>query len=43
MMLLYKDEKAKEVLIEAGKVQAQKFNWDNSANTLWHIIEQISK
>ncbi len=42
MMRLYKDEQLRETLITAGKLQAEKFNWDRSAEKLWTIIEEAS-
>lgn len=40
MMHIYKDEAHRARLIEAGKQQAAKFNWQQSAEKLWQCIEQ---
>ncbi len=40
MMLLFKDEKLRKELIEKGRKQVQKFNWDNTASQVWSSIEK---
>jgi glycosyltransferase involved in cell wall biosynthesis len=40
MMQLFKDENLRNELIEKGKIQAQKFNWDVTAALLWEGIEK---
>lgn len=34
------DEELRKVLIEKGKIQQQKFSWQNSADALWRSIER---
>ena len=41
MKNLYKDELLRTSLIEAGKVQAAKFNWDKAAELLWQNLEDV--
>lgn len=38
MMLIYKDEDLRQELIEATKIQHQKFSWDKSAVQLWDSL-----
>lgn len=38
MLQLYKDESLRSKLIEAGVVQAKKFDWDKTADLLWQTI-----
>lgn len=38
MMLLFKDEAARNRVIENGQVQAIKYNWDKTAETIWQQI-----
>ncbi len=38
MLQLYKDENLRSKLIEAGKLRAATFNWDDSADRLWQAI-----
>lgn len=38
MLNLYKDETLRSQLIEAGKIQAAKYNWNLSAGLLWENI-----
>jgi glycosyltransferase involved in cell wall biosynthesis len=40
MMLIFKDEKMRKELIEKGKVQAEKYNWEKSALAMWGLIEK---
>ena len=40
MMLLFKDENLGTDLIEKGKIQAEKFSWDVTANLLWKNIAE---
>lgn len=42
MMLIYKDENLRQQLIEKGKEQVEKYNWDKSANMLWQSIQKSS-
>lgn len=42
MMLLFKDEKLRKDLIENGKHQVQKFNWNNTAKQVWDSIEKTT-
>lgn len=37
---IFKDEPLRNQLIEQGKVQAQKYNWQKTANLMWKAIEQ---
>jgi glycosyltransferase involved in cell wall biosynthesis len=43
MMLVYKDENLRNKLIEKGKIQAATFNWQQSAASLWHCIQQAAR
>ena len=38
LLLIYKDESAREKLIEAGKLRAASFSWDDTANKFWEAI-----
>lgn len=38
MMLLYKDEKLRNQLIEKGRLVATEYSWDKTANLLWNCI-----
>ncbi|MEI8097599.1 MAG: glycosyltransferase family 1 protein [Sediminibacterium sp.] len=38
LLLIYKDESAREKLIEAGKLRADSFSWDDTANKFWEAI-----
>jgi glycosyltransferase involved in cell wall biosynthesis len=40
MLAFYKDESLRKELIEAGKEQASKFSWDNTAALMWQSILQ---
>jgi len=40
MMQLFKDENLRKELIEKGKIQAEKFNWNITAELLWESIEK---
>ena len=40
MMQLFRDEKLRKELIEKGKEQVQKFNWDDTARFVWNSIEK---
>lgn len=42
MMLIFKDEKLRKELIAKGNMQAKKYNWEKSAETLWKFIEKNS-
>ena len=37
-MLVFKDEKLRNELIENGKQQVQKYNWAKSSDSLWLSI-----
>jgi glycosyltransferase involved in cell wall biosynthesis len=39
MMQLFRDENFRKELIEKGKTQAQKFNWDITSHLLWSKVE----
>lgn len=41
MMQLFRDENLRKELIGKGKIPAQKFNWDVTAEFLWKNIEQV--
>ncbi len=43
MMLLYKDEKLRNELVEKGFEQCKKFNWDITAQLMWDSIIAITK
>jgi glycosyltransferase involved in cell wall biosynthesis len=38
LLLIYKDESAREKLIEAGKLRADSFSWDDTTNKFWEAI-----
>lgn len=38
MLHLYRDESLRSRMVEAGKIQAARFSWDNSAEQLWQEI-----
>ncbi|MEO9032493.1 MAG: glycosyltransferase family 1 protein, partial [Ginsengibacter sp.] len=40
MMTLFKDENLRKTLIEKGKIQAKKYDWDITAALLWELIEK---
>lgn len=40
MLLLYKDERLRNELIQAGKLVEQQYSWDKSAQQLWDCIEK---
>ena len=40
MMLIYKDEKLRQQLIEKGREQVNKYAWENTANSFWKCIEK---
>ncbi|MEJ7820883.1 MAG: glycosyltransferase [Chitinophagaceae bacterium] len=40
MMLIYKDEKLRQQLIEKGRVQLKKYAWDITADSFWKCIEK---
>lgn len=41
MMMLFKDENLRKVLIEKGILQVKKYDWNESAGLLWKSIEKI--
>ncbi len=43
MIQLYQSDELCNSLIEKGKVQHQKFTWDNTASQLWQLIEQAAQ
>jgi glycosyltransferase involved in cell wall biosynthesis len=40
MMLVFKDEDKVKELVLAGKLQTQKYNWDNAAGRLMQSIQK---
>ncbi|MEP6950425.1 MAG: glycosyltransferase family 1 protein [Ginsengibacter sp.] len=40
MMLIYKDENLRKVLIEKANLQAEKYSWDITAGLFWNAIEK---
>ena len=40
MMLLYKDEKLRNQLIEKGRLNSREYNWNRAAEHLWQSIEK---
>ncbi|HSQ44390.1 MAG TPA: glycosyltransferase family 1 protein, partial [Ginsengibacter sp.] len=40
MMLLFKDENLRKEIIEKGKIQAEKFNWDITSDLIWKNFEK---
>jgi hypothetical protein len=38
MMLIYKDEKLRKELIEKGKLIADQYSWQRTAELLWQSI-----
>jgi len=40
MMLIFKDENLRKTLIEKGKLQAEKYNWNRTALLFWNAIEK---
>ncbi len=40
MMLVFKDEAKANELIEAGKIQSQRYNWQNSTQMLMELIDK---
>ncbi|MEI9934500.1 MAG: glycosyltransferase family 1 protein [Ferruginibacter sp.] len=43
MMLLFKDENKRNTLIEKGKQQSIKYNWNKTANQLWNVITETAE
>lgn len=43
MLLIYKDESARNKMIEAGKLRAASFNWNKTADQLWNQILRTAK
>ena len=43
MMLVYKDEKLRQQLIEKGKDQIKKYTWNKTADSLWKSIEKAGR
>jgi glycosyltransferase involved in cell wall biosynthesis len=43
MMLIYKDEKLREQLVEKGEVIVQKYSWQRTAGLLWQCIADAAK
>jgi glycosyltransferase involved in cell wall biosynthesis len=41
MMLIFKDEKMRKELIEKGKMQVKKYNWEKSAFAAWQLIDKL--
>jgi len=42
MMLIYKDENLRKQLIDKGKLNAEKYNWEKSAELFWQSILQAA-
>jgi glycosyltransferase involved in cell wall biosynthesis len=42
LMMIYKDETLRSRLIGKGKLIAEKYNWDRTADFLWEAIEKAS-
>jgi len=40
MMSLFRDEKLRQLLIEKGKIQAEKYTWNDVAHLVWNEIEK---
>jgi glycosyltransferase involved in cell wall biosynthesis len=40
MMLIYKDEKLRQQVIDKGREEVKKYSWDNSAVSFWKCIEK---
>lgn len=38
---LYGDSTLREELVKRGNIQRQKFSWDQTADKLWHTVEQV--
>lgn len=43
MMSLFRDEKLRKILIEKGKIQAAKYQWNDTAVLLWKEVEKCAK
>lgn len=43
MEKIYKDESLRKQLVEACKIQAQKFNWDKTTDVLWNSLLKCLK
>ena len=41
MIIIYDDPILRKQLIEKGKIQRQKFSWDNTAEKFWNCIEKV--
>ena len=41
MLNIYANEKLRNQLVEKGKIQRQKFSWDQTAENLWQSIEKV--
>jgi glycosyltransferase involved in cell wall biosynthesis len=41
MMALFKDENLRSALIEKGKLQVEKYNWDAAAEDVWQTIDKL--
>jgi glycosyltransferase involved in cell wall biosynthesis len=40
MKIIFKDEQLRSNLVEAGKLQSQKFTWEKTADLMWQCIEK---
>ena len=40
LMRLYKDENLRDELIKKGEIIAYQYNWDKTADLLWHSIQK---
>ena len=43
MIQLFTDEILRKDLTEKGKVQSNKFSWDNTADVVWGAVEDVLK
>jgi len=43
MMVIYKDEKLRQQLLDKGKEQIKKYSWDKTAELLWESIEKARR
>lgn len=42
MMLIYKDEKLRNEMIDLGQKQVQKYSWDKTAEQFWSVLNAVS-
>jgi glycosyltransferase involved in cell wall biosynthesis len=43
LMRIYKDEEGRRVLIEKGKLVAENYSWEKSANAIWEAMINLDK